>query len=170
MSLSMYQASVPVFARALGNLSAVLKKGEAHAQARGAAAENLLQMRLIFDMLPLTRQVQIAADTATRGAARLAGVEARSFPDTETSFAELYTRLEDSVDYLHSFSAEQIDGSEDRPIHMKMRSGDMHFSGQDYLLGFALPNLYFHCATAYDILRQAGVAIGKRDFLGADRR
>ncbi|MGA7297006.1 MAG: DUF1993 domain-containing protein [Rhodanobacteraceae bacterium] len=166
MSLSMYQASVPVFVRALNNLSHVLKQGEAHAAERNTAPEVLLQTRLIFDMLPLARQVQIAADMATRGCARLAGKEPKSFEDKETSFAQLYTRIDDAIDYVKSFDPEQIDGSESRAITLKMRTGEMHFEGQAYLLQFILPNLFFHCATAYDILRVAGVQIGKLDFIG----
>lgn len=166
MTISMYSASVPVFIRALANLTEVLRKGEAHATGKQYPPEQLLQTRLTPDMLPLTRQVQIAADMATRGAARLAGVEPASFEDNETSFVELYARLEKATAYVKTFTAEQIDGSETRSIQLKSRNGDMHFDGEGYLLGFVLPNLYFHCTTAYAILRQAGVAIGKNDFIG----
>lgn len=166
MSMSMYQALVPVAIRALNNLSAVLKKGEAYAQTRNAPEKSLLQARLSFDMLPLTRQVQIATDTVTRGTARLAGVEPQTFEDTEASFAELYARLDRAVAYLNSFKPEQIDGSEAHDIHMPMRSGDLDFKGIDYLQFFLLPNFFFHCTTTYTILRQSGVEIGKHDFLG----
>ena len=168
MTLSMYQASVPVAVRALGNLSAVLKKGQAHAQAKGVDDAVLLQTRLIPDMLPLVKQVQIACDMACRGVARLAGAEPASFEDDETTFAQVYDRIERAVAYVKGFGAEQIDGSETRAIHLKMRSGEMHFEGRDYLLGFVLPNLFFHCTTAYNILREAGTEIGKQDFLGRD--
>ena len=166
MTLSMYQASVPVFLRALSNLHHVLKKGEAHAQAKGIAPDVLLQTRLIPDMHPLVRQVQIATDMAKNGTARLAGVEPQSFEDNETTLEQAYSRIERSIAYIKSFKPEQIDGSETRAIHLKMRNGEMNFEGQAYLLHFTLPNLFFHCTTAYDILREAGTDIGKSDFIG----
>ncbi|MGN6512416.1 MAG: DUF1993 domain-containing protein [Lysobacteraceae bacterium] len=168
MSLSMYQASIPVFVRALGNLRHVLRKGEAHAAERGIAPEVLLQARLFPDMLPLLRQVQIATDMCKNGAARLAGVEPVPFPDDESDFAGLYARLDRAIEVLKGFRAEQIDGSEDRPVSFMTRNnGELKFDGQSYLLGFVLPNLYFHAAIAYALLREAGVALGKTDFLGA---
>lgn len=166
MSISMYQASVPVFVRALTNLTSVLKKGEAHAKDRGADPENLLQQRLIFDMLPLVKQIQIACDTAARGTARLAGAEPQSFPDTETTLAQAFDRINRTIDYIQSFKPEQIDGSEDRKVVMKTRSGEVEYVGLAYLTEYALPNLFFHCTTAYDILRVAGTQIGKKDYLG----
>jgi hypothetical protein len=166
MTLSMHQASVPVFVRALGNLTHVLKKGEAHAKARNVSDETLLQTRLIVDMLPLIKQVQIACDMATRGIARLAGVEPKSFEDNETTLAQAYDRIARATDYIKSFTAEQIDGSETRAIHLKMRNGELDFDGQTYLLHFVIPNLFFHCTTAYNILREAGTEIGKTDFIG----
>lgn len=168
MTISMYTASVPVFVRALNNLTHVLKKGEAHAQAKKVAEPDaLLQQRLIFDMLPLVKQVQIACDMAARGAARLAGVEPQSFEDNEKTFAEVYARIERAIAYVQGFKPEQIDGSEQRPVSFKTRNGEMHFTGIEYLQQFTLPNLFFHCTTAYDILRVAGVEIGKNDFIGA---
>lgn len=166
MTISMYQASVPVFMRALANLSKVLDKGEAHARALHADPDGLLQQRLIFDMLPLVKQIQIACDTAARGTARMAGVEPKSFPDTETTLAQVHARIDGTIAYIKSFKPEQIDGCEDRTVVHKTRAGDMTFAGMDYLRDYALPNVFFHCATAYDILRVAGVQIGKRDFLG----
>ena len=166
MTISMYQASIPVFARALGNLTHVLKKGEQHAKAKGVPDEVLLQTRLIPDMLPLVRQVQIACDMATRGAARLAGVEPQAFEDNEATLEQVYARIERALAYIATFKPEQIDGSEARPIVLKMRSGEMSFEGQGYLLHFILPNLFFHCTTTYTILREAGTAIGKADFIG----
>ncbi|GAA0254967.1 DUF1993 domain-containing protein [Rhodanobacter caeni] len=166
MTLSMYQASVPVFVRALTNLTHVLKKGEAHAKAKSVSDETLLQTRLIVDMLPLIKQVQIACDMATRGIARLAGVEPKSFEDNETTLAQAYDRIARATDYIKSFTAEQIDGSETRAIHLKMRNGELDFDGQTYLLHFVIPNLFFHCTTAYNILREAGTEIGKTDFIG----
>lgn len=166
MTLSMYQASVPVFVRALNQLSHVLKKGEAHAQAKKMEPDALLQQRLIFDMLPLVKQVQIACDMGARGAARLASVEPQSFEDNEKTFAEVYARIDRALAYIKTFKPEQIDGSEGRNIHLKMRNGEMDFTGQEYLLGFTLPNLFFHCTCAYAILRVAGTDIGKPDFIG----
>jgi hypothetical protein len=162
----MYQVAVPVFVRALGNLAHVLKKGEQHAKSKNVSDDVLLQTRLVPDMLPLIKQIQIACDMATRGAARLAGVEPQSFEDNETTLAQAYDRIERSVAYVKSFTPAQIDGSETRAIHLKMRNGEMHFEGQAYLLHFVIPNLFFHCTTAYDILRQAGTDIGKTDFIG----
>jgi hypothetical protein len=167
MTLSMYQASVPVFVRALSNLAEVLKKGEAHATSKSVSGEVMLQTRLIADMLPLVKQVQIAADMVTRGAARLAGVEPKSFEDNETNFEQVQARIASAIDYLKTFTPAQIDGSEQREIVLKMRTGELKFDGQSYLLHFVLPNLFFHCTTAYNILRDAGTEIGKNDFIGS---
>ena len=166
MSLSMYQASVPVFVRALTNLRHVFQKGEAHAKSKNVTDEVLLQTRLVPDMLPLVKQVQIACDMAARGAARLAGVEPKSFEDNETTLPQVYARIDAAIDYVKSFKPEQIDGSETRMVQMKTRNGELTFNGQDYLLGFTLPNLFFHCTTAYDLFRGMGVEIGKSDFIG----
>lgn len=166
MTLSMYQASVPVFLRALSNLQHVLRKGEAHAQARKFEPSLLLQARLTADMLPLTSQVQIATDMAKNACARLAGVDPLKFEDNETTFAELHARIERAIDYIKSFKAEQIDGSETRAITLKTRSGEQHFEGEGYLLHFVIPNVFFHCTTAYAILREAGAELGKMDFIG----
>ena len=166
MSLSMYQASVPVFIRALTNLSAILKKGEAYAQAKKIDPAVLVNARLYPDMLPLTRQVQIASDTAKGCASRLAGQEPPSYPDNEQTFAELYARLDKTMAHLKSLKPAQIDGSEGRAIELKMRDRTLHLKGQEYLLERSLPNLFFHVTTAYDILRHNGVEIGKGDFLG----
>ncbi|CAN7480633.1 DUF1993 domain-containing protein [Pseudoxanthomonas sp. LjRoot143] len=165
--LSMYQASVPVFLRALRNLRHVLEKGEAHARGRGEDPAALLQARLYEDMLPLVRQVQIATDTAKFGAARLAGVESPRFEDVETTFDELYARLDAIADYLHTFDEAALQGSETRAVTLSTRTrGDLHFDGRGYLLGHALPNLFFHVTTAYAILRHHGVPLGKLDYLG----
>jgi hypothetical protein len=168
MSLSMSQASSPVFLRALGNLRAVLRKGEAFAAEKGIEPSVLLNSRLIADMLPLTRQVQIATDMATRGSARLAGTEPVSFPDTETDFAGLYARIDRAMDVVRGTDAAMLDGSESRAIDVPRRGRDpLRMDGQSYLLQFLLPNLFFHASIAYAILREAGVALGKEDFLGA---
>ncbi|GAA5159459.1 DUF1993 domain-containing protein [Viridibacterium curvum] len=168
MSISMYQAFIPPAQRALRNLSAILDKIAAHAEARKIDPAVFLSARLFPDMLPLTRQIQIASDTVKGGAARLAGQEPPKWEDTETTFAELQQRVGKTLDYLASFTPEQIDGSEDRDITLQMRSGDLHFKGQGYLLGFVMPNLYFHITTAYAIARSNGVELGKKDFLGRE--
>ncbi|GAB4057537.1 DUF1993 domain-containing protein [Uliginosibacterium sediminicola] len=168
MSLSMYQAFIPPAIRALNNLAAIVDKIAAHAEARKIAPEVLIGARLFPDMLPFVKQIQIASDTVKGGAARLAGVEAPVFVDDEASFAELQARIQKTIAYLQSFKPEQIDGSEDKDITVAMRSGDLHFKGQAYLLGFVIPNLYFHISTAYAIARSNGVELGKRDFLGKE--
>ena len=171
MTLSMYQASAPVFQRALQNLRDVLRKGEAHANDKGYDPAVLLQTRLVPDMFPLVRQVQIASDMAKNGCARLAGVEPLKFEDDETTFEQLYARLDRAIDYIGTFKPEQIDGSETRPVSFMTRAnGELKFDGQSYLLHFVLPNLFFHATTAYAILREAGAALGKNDFLGAQRK
>ncbi|MDC0709371.1 DUF1993 domain-containing protein [Stigmatella sp. ncwal1] len=166
MSLSMYQASVPVFIRMLGQLSVILDKAAAYAEAKKINPSVLVQARLAPDMLPLSFQIQTATDTAKGCAARLAGIETPSFADTEASFPELKARIAKTVTFLQSVSAAQIDGSEERNIVLKMGSREARFLGQPYLLSFVLPNFYFHLTTAYAILRHNGVDIGKQDFLG----
>jgi hypothetical protein len=167
MTLSMYQASVPVFSHQLGALSKILAKAEAYAEARKIDPAVLIQARLFPDMLPLVKQVQIASDSAKGAAARLAGAETPSWEDTETTFEELRARCARTVEFINGFGADQIDGSEERVIVLPMRGGPVTFAGQQYLFGFALPNFYFHVTTTYNILRHSGVEIGKRDFLGA---
>lgn len=166
MSVSMYQVCVPVLVRALDNLSGVLAKGAAHAAERNIAPEVLLNTRITPDMFPLIRQVQIATDMAKGAAARLAGVEPPKMEDNETSFDELQARIAHVVGLLQAFAPAQIDGSEDRKVVLKSRAGEIEFRGQDYLLNFVLPNVYFHCTTAYAILRGVGVVLGKSDFIG----
>jgi hypothetical protein len=166
MSVSMYQISVPVFARAMGNLRAVLQKGAAHAEAKKFKPEVLLNSRLAPDMLPLTQQVQIATDQIKGSVSRLAGVEIPKYEDKETTFEELYARIDKTLAYIKEFKPEQIDGSEGKQITMQTPRGNLEFKGQDYLLFFVQPNVYFHCTTAYDILRHNGVDIGKMDFIG----
>jgi hypothetical protein len=166
MTLSMYQAAVPVTVRALDNLAHVLKKGGEHAAVKSVTEQTLLQTRLIPDMLPLVKQVQIATDIAKNGVARLAGVEPLAFDDNETTLDELHARIARAAEYIKTFTPEQIDGSETRAITLKSRSGELHFEGQSYLLDFVLPNVFFHCTTAYNILRESGAELGKQDFLG----
>ncbi len=167
MSLSMYQASVPAFIRMLNNLSAIIDKAAAHAEAKKIDPSVLLQARLYPDMFHFAKQVQIAADFTKGPTARLAGLEPPKYDDIEISFADLKARIQKTIAYVQTFKPEQIDGSEAKMINIKAGSRELSFPGQAYLLHFALPNLYFHAATAYDILRHNGVELGKMDFIGA---
>ena len=167
MSLSMYQASAPVFVTMLNNLAAILEKAEAHAKERNIDEGVMLNWRFAPDMFPLTRQVQIATDFAKGTAARLAGVDVPKYADDETSFAGLRQRIAKAVTFVESFRPSDFDGSEDRDISLTAGSRELHFKGQPYLLNFALPNFYFHVTTAYGLLRACGVGIGKMDFIGA---
>jgi hypothetical protein len=166
MKISMYQASAPRFANTLRNLSSILDKAQAHAEAKKIEPVVFTQSRLAPDMFPLSRQVQIACDSAKGAVARLAGVDIPKHDDTEQTFAELKTRIAKTVDFVLSLQASEIDGSEDREIVLKLRGQDVKFTGLQYLLGFAYPNFYFHVTTAYNILRHNGVEIGKRDYIG----
>ena len=166
MQISMYRASVPVFARALRNLIAILKKGEAHATERKIEPTVLLNYRLAPDMFALTRQVQIATDMAKGCASRLAGVEIPSYEDKEATFGELVARVEKCIAYLERFKPAQIDGTEDKTIVLKRPTGDVSYPGLQYLLEYVTPNVYFHCTSTYAILRHCGVDVGKKDFIG----
>jgi uncharacterized protein len=166
MTISMYQATVPTFIRALTSLAAVLEKAEAHAAAKKIDPEVLVNARLYPDMFPLSKQVQIAADAAKGGAARLAQAQPPVFEDNETTLAQLVERVKKTVAYLETLKPAQIDGSEDRTVSWQSRSATKTMQGQPYLLHHVLPNVYFHVTTAYDILRHNGVEIGKQDFLG----
>jgi hypothetical protein len=163
----MYRASAPVLVRALRNLAAVLRKGEAYAAERNIEPSVLLGYRLTPDMFPLTRQVQIATDMSKGCVARLAGVDVPAYADDETTFAQLCDRIDRTIAFIEGVPASQVDGSEDRTVTLKMRTGERNFQGLPYLLEFVLPNVYFHVTTAYAILRHCGVALGKQDFIGA---
>lgn len=166
MTISMYQASVPPFIRALNNLAAILEKGAAHAQARKVDEAVLLNSRLYLDMFPLTRQVQIATDTARSGAGRLASADFPSYEDKEVTFPDLVQRVRNTVTYLETLKPAQIDGSEEKTITWQTRSSSKSMAGLPYLMSHLLPNLHFHVTTAYAILRHNGVELGKKDFLG----
>jgi uncharacterized protein len=168
MSLSLYQSSVPTFERCLRALIVILDKAELHANARKFDPANYLGMRLAPDMFPFVRQVQSACDNAKNGSARLAGVQAPAFEDKEATFAELRDRIGRTLDYLATLDAKAIDAGMEREIVFPAGpSVKFRMQGGNYLLHWVLPNFYFHLTTAYDILRAAGVEIGKRDFLGA---
>lgn len=162
----MYQASAPRFANMLRNLSAILEKAEAHCAAKKIEPTALTSYRLFPDMFPLTRQVQIASDTAKGAVARLAGIDIPKYEDNEQTFAELKARIAKTIDFVESVSAAKIDGSDEKEIVLQMRSGERRFKGMQYLLGHAYPNFYFHVTTAYNILRHNGVEVGKADFIG----
>jgi hypothetical protein len=166
MSISMYQASVPPIIRALTNLHTILEKAAAHAEARKFDPSVLVSARLYPDMYPLSRQVQIATDMAKGGASRLAGKEIPKFEDNESSFPELMARLDKTIALLETFKPDEIDGSEEKTITLQLHERTLTFKGQQYLLDYVLPNVYFHTTTAYAILRHNGVEIGKKDFIG----
>jgi len=166
MPIPMSQASAPRFAHMLKNLSAMLAKAQAHCEARKIDPLVLTSSRLYPDMFPLSRQVQIACDSAKGAVARLAAVEIPKHEDTEKTFEELQARIATTLEFIAGVQPARIDGSEDREIVLKLRGSDVHFKGVQFLLGFAWPNFYFHVATAYGILRHNGVELGKRDFLG----
>jgi len=167
MTISMYSASAPVFVRMFSNLLQWLDKAEAHADTRKFDSANYLGLRLAPDMLPFTRQIQIASDAAKAAMARLSGQEAPKWEDNEATMADVRARVQKTIDYVKSFSAVQIDGSEGREISIPRRTGDpLRFDGETYLKHYALPNFFFHVTTAYALLRHAGVAVGKNDYLG----
>jgi uncharacterized protein len=165
MSFSIYDVSIPPMIRSLQALSKILDKAVAQAKEKNIALSTLLEARLAPDMHPFPRQIQIASDGAKGAAARLAGVEAPSFPDTETTFPELQERIAKTIAYLKGIEAGKVAGAEDRTIVMKFPQGEMNFSGRDFLTNFALPNFYFHVTTAYGLLRSKGIEIGKMDYL-----
>ena len=167
MSLSLYRSSVPTFERCLRAFLVILDKAELHAQARKFDPNNYLGMRLAPDMFPLVRQVQTFCDNAKNAPSRIAGVTAPAFEDKEATFAELRDRIGRTLDYLATLDAKAVDAGVDREIVFSAGPAKFKMQGGDYLVHWVLPNFYFHLTTAYDILRSAGVEIGKRDFLGA---
>ena len=166
MSMSLYDASIPVLTLGLTNLSALLDKGAAHGEARKVDPKTFADARLIVDMFPLKRQVQIACDTAKGAAARLAGVEIPKHEDNEATFAELKARIAKTVDFVGGIKPGQLAGAETREVVLQFPNQTLRFSGLNYLTTFVLPNFYFHTTMAYAILRQNGVEVGKIDFLG----
>jgi uncharacterized protein len=163
--LSMYDTTISPLKRALSSLSHILKKGEEYADAKSIEHAALLNARLFPDMYPLIRQVYIATDMSKGAAARLAGLEVPKYDDTETTFAELQARIAKTLAFIDTIKPEQLVGSETRDITITVRKTDLHFTGQDYLLKWVMPNVYFHVTTAYNILRHNGCELGKSDFL-----
>jgi hypothetical protein len=167
MTISMYSASVPLLKQMLGSLDALLTKAENQVKEKKIDPAAILQARLFPDMFPFVRQVQIASDNAKGIAARLAGVDIPSFPDTEQSFEELHVRIAKTLAFIDTIKPEQIDGSEERDIVVYKGSPyEMQFKGQSYLVNFGLPNFLFHVTTAYALLRHNGIEVGKQDFIG----
>jgi hypothetical protein len=166
MAFTIYDASIPPMIRMLQSISKIMDKAVAQAKSEDRDLSSLLDARLAPDMHPFPRQIQIMSDAAKGAAARLAEIEAPAMPDTETTFPELQARISKTIDFLTSVSADKLAGAEDREIVMKFPSGEMKFSGRDFLTQFALPNFFFHATTAYGLLRHKGINIGKMDFLG----
>ena len=166
MPISMHSASVPIFARMLGNLMTWLDKAEEHPTARKFDPSVYLSSRLAPDMLPFTNQIQIACDAVKFGVARLSGVEAPKFADDEASLADLRTRVRKTIDFIQSVPAAQTDGTEDKDVVVPRRDGSMTLKGEAYLKNFVLANFFFHVTTTYALLRLNGVELGKGDFLG----
>lgn len=165
-TISMYNASIPAFIKMLNNLNAILDKASTWAQTKKIDEKYLMTSRLAPDMLPFTKQIQIATDVVKGCAARLAGVDIPKYEDNEASFAELKARVSKTIAFLQTVTAQQIDGTEEKSIELKFGPNSFMFTGLDYLLTFANPNLYFHVTTAYAILRHNGLEIGKKDYLG----
>ncbi|MFC1664379.1 DUF1993 family protein [Pseudomonadota bacterium] len=166
MGLTMYEIAVPSFKQRLSSLSSVLDKAIIHCEERKIDPTELAESRLAPDMFNLSQQVQRASVHAGGAVARLADIEVPKFTDDETNLVDLKHRLADTLKFIESVSPEMLDGSESRTITVEVRIGTLTFSGQDYLIHFALPQVYFHVTTAYDILRHKGLEIGKRDYLG----
>jgi hypothetical protein len=165
VSLSIYDVSIPVYQRLLQNLDHFLSKAEAFAAEEGVALSALAESNFGHGMANFIRQIQFASDAAKSGAARLAGVEPPSMPDTETTFPELHARIAKTLDYLATITPEQVNGDPAREIVLKFPNGAMAFTAQSFLTTFSVPNFVFHITTAYDLLRSQGVPLGKMDFL-----
>ena len=166
MSLTIYTATVPTCTRALNSLATILEKAAAHAETCKIAPAVLLGTRLYPDMLPLSMQIQLANDSARGGAARLAGVEVPPFEAKERGFAEWIDATRETISFIQSLKPAQFEGADDKTVSWQSRSSTKSMQGTPYLFHHVLPNVFFHVTTAYDILRQAGPAIGKMDYLG----
>jgi uncharacterized protein len=169
MSITMHSASAPIFIAMLSNLSTWLDKAEAHAQAKKFEPSVYLAARLAPDMLPFTSQIQIACDGAKFAMARLGGIDAPKFDDSEKNLADLRERVRATIEFIRSVPAEKIDGTEEKEVTIPRRAGPITMKGEAYLKHFALPNFFFHMTTAYALLRHNGVELGKTDFLGAPK-
>jgi hypothetical protein len=166
MAFTIYDASIPTMIAMLQNLSKIVDKAVTQAKQKDIPLQSLLDARLAPDMHPFTRQIQIASDSAKGAAARLAGVEPPSFPDTETTFPELQARIAKTIDFLKSVDPSKLVGAEDRNVELKTPNRTFNLTGAQFITGFALPNFFFHVTTAYGLLRHKGIEIGKMDYLG----
>ncbi len=166
MSNAFYLQAIDGFSHSLKAVSSILAKAQAHAEANKFDVVNILTARLYPDMFNTIRQVQIATDIAKGAAARLTGTEPPKWDDTETTYAEVQARIQKVLDYLAGFSAAQFDGAGSRAIEIKTPAGTFNFTGESFLVRWAVPNFYFHCTTAYNLCRHNGVPVGKFDFLG----
>lgn len=169
MAISNFDQTVSALSRMLLNLDAIVSRAEEYAAEKKIDPNVLIQARLYPDMLPFVAQIRIATDTAKGAAARLSGTELPKWDDDEVTFEDVHARIRKALNYLATFKPEQFEGAEDKAIEMKLPNRTLNFSGRDYVLGFVLPNFYFHVTTAYNILRHNGLAIGKLDFLGGQR-
>lgn len=167
--MHLYDISIAPLLRNLDNLKHILQQGEAYAAQKKVAPEVLLNSRLAVDMYPLTRQVQLVSDMSKGVGARLAGLEMPQYEDNETSFDMLYARIDKTVAFLSQIQPAQLDGAASKEVVLTIRKVDLTFTGLDYLQKWAMPNVYFHTTTAYNILRQLGVPLGKTDYLGQKR-
>lgn len=168
MTISLFTASVPALLQMLTSLSITLKKTEDFAKSKGVEAETILGDRLIEDMLPMTKQIQIACDHAKGAMARISGKENPKFEDTEKTVAELQARVAKTIEFVKSFKPSELDGQEERPITIKLPNTEMTMPAQTYLVNYALPNFYFHTSMAYAIARKNGVPLGKANFMGRE--
>jgi hypothetical protein len=169
VAISIFDQTVSAMSRMLLNLDAIVAKAEEYAQERKIDPDVLIQARLYPDMLPFVSQVRIATDTAKGAAARLSSSELPKWEDNEVTFADVRARIRKALDYLSTFKPDQFEGAEEKAVEMKLPNRTLNFSGRDYVLGFVLPNFYFHVTTAYNILRHNGLTVGKQDFLGGTR-
>jgi hypothetical protein len=167
MSISMYKASVPIFTQFLSALTGVLDKADRFADAKKIDCTVLTGLRLAPDMHPLAWQVRSTTNHAVRACAMISGVAAPDLGDNQTTIGDLKERIAKTIDFIKTIKPEQMDGQEDKEITLKFGANEFKFTGLSFLLNFCLPNFYFHAATSYDILRHAGVEIGKRDFMGS---
>jgi hypothetical protein len=167
VAISVFDQTISALSRMLLNLDAIVSKAEQYADEKKIEPAVLIQARLYPDMLPFVSHIRIATDTAKGAAARLSGTEMPKWADDEASFDDLHARIRTALNYLATFKPDQFDGSETKDIELKLPNRTLRFVGRDYVLGFVLPNFYFHVTTAYNILRHNGLVIGKLDFLGA---
>jgi hypothetical protein len=168
LAYTIYEACVPPLGHMLSSYTGFLTKAETFLKEKGIDPTSYMDARLYEDMLPLTKQVQIATDMAKGGAARLAQVEIPTYEDNEKSFDDLRARLRKTIAFVRSLDAKAFVGAEDRPIHLKFPTREFHFSGADYLNNWVMPNVYFHITTGYAILRSKGVPLGKPDYLAGE--